>query len=144
MKFYLISYRGSKPHWRTKGIHEKYGESYFNVNDGFSPVDSGETIVEEVEAEDWHHLDYSKTCLVADDDSDTGWLDRSGRYHPCSYGDHDQYALLVLKQSVLLMESQGWVRVLGKSLHMYTAKISMSAEQRNWLSKRGHNLRDDE
>jgi hypothetical protein len=102
-------------------------------------------ILEETSAHDFDELDWSQTYLIQPD-SDAAWLSRDGVWHGCNSTDHDDYARFVLKQPVAELERVGWCRVLGSpsSSHSGTDWIivrhRLSAEQRNELSRRGHDL----
>lgn len=145
--FVLVDF-GLGPHWRRK-VNDKI----FNSAGGYCLLSDATTVLDEVEAEDWEDLDYSRTDLVVNTPADSmeGWLSPDGRFHPVQYGQHDVYAYYVLKQEVYTLEQTGWVRC-----HAGTASDPVSgpwfvkrrgrltAEQRNTLVRRGYRVEDSD
>ena len=85
---------------------------------------------------------------MPDKDEDAGWLARDGTWHPCDSSSHNEYAELILKMNSQLMLEDGWVRVyygpenVGEydCAFVFLGNGTMSAEQTDWLRKRGHDV----
>lgn len=134
---------------------EKVGEKLFNRQGGWQPMDFEiNKILETVAAVRFEDLDYTKTTLVDFNGEDAGWLDRNGKFYGCDPEAHDEVAIYYLKRSVEDLERSGWVRVWGppgsqgglcwKDWVMVAYGVRLTAEQRNWLSRRGHSLEEFE
>jgi len=140
-KFIRIKTKGSKRKswWRLEV------DRIFNWAGGYSFLGGDDVIYETVEAKSFEDLDWSKTYLNQPD-SDAGWLDRNGRFYGCDSRDHDACAWFLLKKKVSELEKTGWVRVYGppECYLTWTVQGRLSAEQRNWLSRRGYVIRDDD
>lgn len=135
--WYLVQIKGwSAPWWMSYG-NEDY---WLNVNGGRTPKAPDDKVFEQVEA-DYDDLDHKKTGLFVEE-SVSGWLDRSGRWYPCDYTYHDNYAERILKDTTKRLEAAGWARVRG--LDDFHCEIRLSAEQRNWLLHHGHKVEDNE
>ena len=139
--WYLVQVHGwSKPYWMEEG--DAYGDEEYwrNRNGGRTPKSPEDKVFESVEAE-YEDLDHKKTGLFLEESS-TGWLGRSGDWHPCEFTHHDNYAELVLRSTTKLLNATGWVRVYGvKDWH---CDRRLTAEQRNWLLRYGYEVTDDE
>lgn len=127
-------------HWR-----QSIGDKLYYRSGGYTYKDPSTKVLEVVEREDWDDLDQSKSSLaIPEDEAVTGWLARSGKFHGCQAKHHDHYARIVLGKTVAQMEKEGWCRVYGPP-EVYPSfvclyRLGLSAEQRNWLSRRGYNL----
>lgn len=135
--------------WHEYDVHPFSGNmAYLNFSGAGFDDKGTEKVLEEVVAESFKDLDWSKTSLVQPD-SEAGWLDRDGRFTGCSATNHDCCAHYHLKKRVWELEETGWVRVYGKGKEMEwfvggacTKSVRLSAEQRNWLSSNGYLVRD--
>ncbi len=131
--------------------YRKDGVKLVGTGGGYNFGYDDDVIIETVEAEDFESLDWSKSSLLQPD-SDAGWLARDGKFYGCDSEDHDTLAYYLLKKNVEELEEALWVRVYGAPGHdpiAWTMGSSdwharISAEQRNWLSLRGHKVTDDD
>lgn len=93
-----------------------------------------------MEADHITRLDWRKTPFH-NDRSTSGWLSRDGRFYGgCPSIHHDVIAHCVLGMKVGDMEDGGWARVYDSN--RFTCEKRLSAEQRNWLLQKGHELSD--
>lgn len=145
--FILVEYEYQGKHW---GRRE--GQKLFNRAGGYCLVEEDDKILETVEAEDWEELDYTKTSLVDLNGKDAGWLDRNGKFYGCDSKDHDEVVYYYFKSTLEEFERIGWVRVYAapetwREFDIYwhnLSRLRLSAEQRNWLSLRGHKVDEDD
>lgn len=131
--------------WYDRGDKYTHGP---DSRTGFGKSDVRDIkIVDTAQARHYEDLDHTRTNLVAKD-SPAGWIAPGGQWHPCKSTDHDNYAWLILKKTVGELEDEGWVRVRGKpadpgELQQWFHNDSrITAEQRNRLSKLGHEILD--
>lgn len=122
---------------------EVVGDKLRNYAGGYHMRSANEKhLSEPVEAEEWEDLNWSDTNLL-DSTKASGWLARDGRWYGCEPRAHDTIAWLILKSEVRDLEATGWVRVMSSTEWMVCPN-RLSAEQRNWLSLRGHKVDDDD
>lgn len=135
------------PYWM-----EDKGGHWVNASGGGFNKGSGVQVLEECEVNDELELDWTKTALIREEDSNSGWLDREGKWYPCNSREHDRYAYYILRKNVGDLEKGGWVRVYGSpdSSIPWTAigegeYKRISKQQYRWLKDRGYkvNLRWD-
>ncbi len=143
--FYLVIVAGAKdPDWKVVDERETpvgIRSCWTNKNSGYCLFCEDDEIIAEVEAYDWDDLDWNHLIEGFDDDWSIGWLDRSGRFTPCRSWLHDQVADLIFGLEGNTLETRGWVKLWGiKSDPQFSNEKNLSAEQRNWMSRRGFNL----
>ena len=145
--FYLIkpSFWDS-PSWMSKGTLNGE-EAWLNMGgSGFSGVKDVKVLMT-AEVEDdadlpWY-LCYA-TCKPP-----VGWLDRSGKIHPCGEQEHIGYAHDVLHKEVAQLDKEGWVRIVcepdsfspGAAGYQWFGDRP-SPEQLRTLQRWGYNLRE--
>lgn len=128
---------------KIRGVNENGASLYFFPED----------IVEEVECE-WEELDWHGTN-IDQPDSEIGWLDRDGHFYGCGHSQHDRYAELLLKTTTGELNERGWVHISDSpgcgifgswrlSFDFRRSGGRLSAEQRNWLSRNGHVLGEND
>lgn len=124
---------------------KREGDRYIYRKGGYLYSKSDNEILETVEADSWDQLDWTKSSLVvSEEEAKAGWLERSGKFHGCVPKGHDRYAELILGRKVADLEKEGWCRIYGPP-YQYDSfvclhRLGLSAEQRNWLSRRGYDL----
>jgi hypothetical protein len=144
-KYYLVKYQSARNIYDISWF-EDGGNKWINFNGGWSPKSNTNVILEEQIASDMRELDWKKTSLYKPN-SDSGWLDRNGKFTGCDSRMHDLIADLILNQSVAELENQGWVRIYGKDSWVLPSgrlNIRLSPAQRNYLSSHGHHISDDD
>lgn len=137
-KFCLLQdkYNNNRKYWK-----ESEGNKWINVAGGWMPKSKEDKIIETVEAESFEGLDWTKTSFI-NPDSDSGWLDRYGKWYGCSTMEHDFIAYYILKKSIEELEKEGYVRVYDEK--NWICKKRLSPDQRNWLSFHGHKVEDED
>lgn len=79
--------------------------------------------------------------LIEQDCDTYGWLSPTGEFYPCSIGEHTKVAYR-LSYHENKLECDGWVRVVDEAPFGAIYETHLSAEQRNWLSLHGYEVRD--
>lgn len=70
-----------------------------------------------------------------------GWLSPEGRFYPCSSYEHIKLAN-ILGESEMDLELKGYIKIFSTDSHLgYSMEHRLSAEQRNWLSLNGYEVR---
>lgn len=97
-------------------------------------------------ANDFEALDWSGTILD-DPSQNAGYLSRRGIFFGCPSQLHTVCARYRLKLSAQELESSGWVHIYGPPKHdeyrpNWVSTKTLSAEQRNWLVRRGYIVND--
>lgn len=136
MNKYLLIDKGDGSWW----YEYRDGVCVTNEGEAFSPQDHN--VIDEDVVSQKEDLDWDKTCLDQPD-SDTGWLDREGRWYGCLPGKHSLYARYVLRTTEPQLIDMGWIKVgmrMINSRPTWIAEKHPSAGQRNWLSKHGYNV----
>ena len=123
-----------------KRVQEEDDFFYQNPDGGRFPGKVDLIPIETVYAESFDDLDWTKTYLNISENG-AGWLDREARFHGCPFQQHDRHAYRIIKQEVVDLENQGWVRVNGKLGYM--TMQTLSPEQRIWLDRKGYKVEDD-
>jgi len=151
--YYLVKSAGWRvPGWFTRGEAPWGGEDVWENNvGGLMPVSDNDEILKEVEADYFEDLDWSGTYLD-DPSQDAGWLDRGGRFSGCESMLHDSAAELLHKSSTRELEDRGWVRICAapggggaiSGWMDWACRKRLSAEQRNWLLRKGYTVDDSE
>jgi hypothetical protein len=149
-KWYLITWGDGD--WKMgPGWMQRDGSRWVNNMGGGFYDNSNVTILEEVESEDFYSLDHGRTALgQMKGDCTSGWVSPKGKFFPCDYKDHDEYAYLVLRKEVRELEEEGWARLGGIRPHMgdkgytdFQIRKKLTPEQRNRLSTLGYILEED-
>ena len=153
-KYYLIKLNHGScvmgPSW-----YEKKGTWWVNTNGGRMQQDPTDEILQTAEVEDVCDLDWEPVLIR--EGAGSGWLGRNAEWFECSSKEHDDVASLVIKKSVRELEETGWVRV------DYSAEVvlrvpdqgrgwrissrfnkRLSVDQRNWLSRKGYVVREED
>lgn len=123
-----------------KRVQEEDDFFYQNPDGGRFPGKVDLIPIETVYAESFDDLDWTKTYLNISENG-AGWLDCEARFHGCPFQQHDRHAYRIIKQEVVDLENQGWVRVNGKLGYM--TMQTLSPEQRIWLDRKGYKVEDD-
>lgn len=140
--YYLVMcYNGVNSTYPNTSWYERSRDRWVNFNGGWRSIVASDEVLDEVEADDVHDLDWRRTDMV-DEKSTAGWLDREGRYTGCDSQAHDMVADLVFNKSVQEMEDQGFVRIYGSDAYVCTKR--MTPDQRTYMQGRGFILREDE
>lgn len=114
------------------------GNTLINCRGGRKPYSiANDIILEEVYADEFEDLDWSKTWLN-DSDSEYGWLDRDGNFYGCGYESHDLSSYFLFKCEVGELEEKGFVRVS----YDYQCRKRLSVEQKNWLILHGYKIKE--
>lgn len=115
---------------------------------GFPKKGMAVKVFETVEADCIDDLDHTKTHFYTsiDPNSMDGWCSPDGKFHPCGYFQHDQYAHRILKKATFDLEKEGWARCHssrdGDAFFVTRDNRRLTPEQRNTLSRRGFNVED--
>lgn len=124
------------------------GKDYFiNWAGGRLPI-SCLKVVRKAQANEFGDLDWSGTILD-DSKQDAGYLSREGRFYGCAPRMHISCASFVLKKTASELDDQGWAHIYGPPRNtedehnpVWLCMKTLSAEQRNWLVKRGYLVND--
>lgn len=142
-------YGEQMPCWYEKDLD--HNDHLNNMSGGFTVLNGEDQILQEIQANNFEDLDWKDTILD-DPSQDAGYLDRSGRFIGCSAYRHISCAKYRLNKTQDQLEKEGWVHIYGPPLdsgkqpadgsRTYICMRRLSAEQRNWLSKRGYVIED--
>ncbi len=117
------------------------GPRYWSTTGGGRiPRCDSDGVLEYKEANDWTDLDWTHTTLHRPESRD-GWISPDGRFFGCESQGHDMFAWLGLKQAVKDLEQCGWVRVYWDRFKCHRR---LTAMQRNTLSRKGHEIKDED
>lgn len=144
---------GSPPCWyEVAPYDEEIGVMFYNFVGGRCPLGSGR-VIKTAQADSLRELDWKGTVLW-DDSFETGWLDRRGKFYGCGRFSHISCASYVIGVESFLLEKQGWIHInqppsTNPDADRYnpmtwTCMKRTTASQRNWLSRMGHLVEDDE
>lgn len=137
-KYFLVQYQAAKDVFFNSWF-EDGDNKWIGFTGGWTPKSPKDKILETAEVEDIHELDWKKTSIYRPNSS-CGWLSRDGTFYGCDYQAHDLIADLILKKPVGDLEKEGWVRIWSES--DFACQIRLSADQRNYLSLKGHAIKD--
>ena len=120
MIFYKIKHKKSKnftsePYWVTEGFHEKYGETWVNINGGWCPKQESDEILAMADFNTKEQfIDYYRQEIYSyliEPDSDLGWLSPDGRFYGCDWTKHSTVASEYFGKDDLELEKEGWVKI---------------------------------
>ena len=138
---------GEPPFWYEMP-EDKHADYLINLAGGHIPQQCLK-ILKTVQANDFQDLDWSGT-LLDDPNQASGYLSREGRFCGCPSHMHISCATYHLGKSARELEEQGWVHIYGRPKTdrdhefdiAWSCSKTLSAEQRNWLVKRGYRVND--
>lgn len=144
IKVSLVKFEASygQTDWRQDA-----GENWKNMAGGWCPKHADDVVLEtaEIEAGDWASLDYTKTTLLRNNQTQYGWLAPDGTWYGCETWAHDSVAELIIKKPLVEVEKT-YVRVRPYAGETYAAPVlgRLTAEQKNWLLMNGHALEEED
>jgi hypothetical protein len=105
------------------------GDYWVNINGGRTPKSKADEISGTGYGQ-YGDLDHTKTGL-APKKSAAGWLNREGRFWPCRYEEHREFAQRILNSTAIKLEERGWARINHRK-DWYCAK-DLSEAQVQWM-----------
>ncbi len=131
--WYLIKTR----HWRAPYWLKSLNDQYWgNINGGRTPKCEDDIIYETAKGK-YVDLDHTKTGLYVKR-SEAGLLSPQGRWFPCPFHKHTDYANLILRMSREDLRSRGWVHVSTKQ-DWFCSQL-LTEVQREWLVNHDHKV----
>ena len=105
--------------WARKGTN-RGRPVWVNRNGGWYPRGENAVSVKTTQAEGYWELPEEDTTkyrnlLNVPDSCRLGWLSPEGKFYPCGYADHDEYAYMIIGQPVKMLEAEGWCRITGSN-----------------------------